>query len=324
MYKIDLESMQNALSDVSRLVTDSRDFSRAEFEFKSFEAANHPYTIAAIDGSNHNIKGMNFVFSTLRAGYILYQNGKEIKSAIDPIKIEFIMNNEVERLGFRYKHEYYFHNITGEIPSGQVEFDKVTERIRTLMEWEKVKHLVQTLQRNDIIVFDGSLISGEISTSHEFVHQLYKIAQDKGISLVGLSKDTSLSIESAPIPLVIRKAAEEKHPNKNWFTSYRDTYFVRFSKTKDLIFRMDAVLPPELDMETLISRLGACCYDPATLGYPYPMQKIHDAVRISELERNYCFDLFKRECQKSNLPQETLNQIFTIYHNQLDKISYGR
>lgn len=307
-----------------KLVNDSQSYSQNDFSFESFEIENHPYTIAAIDGSHHNIKGMSFVFSTLRAGYLLYQNGNLIKSAIDPIKIEFIMNNDVNPVGFRYKHEYYFHNITGEIPTGKLEYEKVTERIRTLLEWEKVKFLIQTLKKDDIIIFDGSLISGEISTSHEFVRQLSQIAQDKGIALVGLSKDTSLSMETAPVPIVLQKAAKKHHPNRNWFVSYNDTYFVRFSKQKDLIFRMDTVTPPDLDMKTLLSRIGAYCYDPATPGYPYPMQKIHDSVRISELERDYCFGLFKKECQKSDLPNETVHQLFSIYHNQLDKISFGR
>lgn len=324
MVNVDLRSVHSALNDMKRLANDRKTHSHTSFSFQSFQAENHNHIIAAIDGSNHNIRGMNFVFSTLRAGYLLFQKGKVIKTAIDPIKVEFIMNNELEDVGFQYKHEYYFHNITGEIPVGRLEFDKVTERIRTLLEWEKVKYLIQTLKRGDIIIFDGSLISGEISTSHEFVNQLSQIAMDKGIALVGLSKDTSLSMDTAPVPIVLQKAAKEQHPNKNWFVQYEDTYFVRFSKVKDLIFRFDVVLPPDITIETLLSRIGAYCYDPGTLGYPYPMQKIHDSVRISELERDYCFDIFKKECQKSNLPNDLVEQIFSIYHNQLDKISFGR
>jgi len=324
MYNIDIDSIQQALTDIKQLVTDSDTQSEAHFSFQSFQNANHSHTIAAIDGSHHNIKGMSFLFSTLRAGYLLYQNGKCIKNAIDPIKIEFILNNDVKHMGFRAKHERYFYQVTGESSSGNLEFDKVTERIRTLLEWDKVKYLIQTLNRDDIIIFDGSLISGEISTSHEFVRQLSEMAQSKGITLVGLSKDTSLSIETAPIPLVLQKAAAKQRPNQNWFTTYQDTHFVRFSKQRDLIFRVDAVLPPDLTLETVLSRIGAYCYDPATPGYPYPMQKIHDSVRISELERNYCYDVFKKECQKLHLPKHTLQQIFSIYHNQLDKISLGR
>lgn len=309
---------------MKRLVNDTNEHSQESFTFQAFMATNHNHTIAAIDGSHNNIKGMNFIFSALRAGYLLYQDGKLVKKAVDPIKVEFIMNNDVYPVGFLHKHEQYYHQITGDIPTGKLEWEKVTERIRTLLEWDKVKYLVQTLHKGDIIIFDGSLISGEISTSHEFVNQLKRLAQDKGISLVGLSKDTSLSIGTSPLPILLKKAAESQHPNQNWFTAYKDTYFVRFSKQKELIFRVDAVLPKDVEMETILGQIGAYCYDPATPGYPFPMQKIHDGVRISEMERDYCFELFQKECYKSDLPKDTVQQIFTIYHDQLDKISYGR
>jgi len=324
MYPIDLSSIASSASDIKNLAKESEISSQTNFHFESFVNDNHNYVIAAVDGSNHNIKGNNCVFSTMRAGYLLYQYGKEIKSSIDPIKAEFMVNDDVKDIGFQYKHEYYFHSITGEIPSGQVEYDKVVERIRTLLEWDKVKYLIQTLHKGDIIIFDGSLISGEISTSHEFFSQLTDIAKSKGISLVGLSKDTSLSMGGIPIPLVLQKASRTQCPEQNWFVSIEDTHFVRFITQKEHIFRVDAVLPPGLEMKTLLSRIGAYCYDSISLGYPYPMQLIHNSVLIKENQRNYCFNLFKQQCRENQVSESTFNQLFSIYHQQLDKIAKGR
>lgn len=331
MFNIDPKSMSKALEGVKKVVYDNERNSKHDFKFESFKVKNHPFTLAAIDGSNHNIRGTNFVFSTLRTGYHLFQKGLLFESNIEPIKIEFIMNNEDPDVGYEYIHEWYYHQITGEIPNGRLDFDKVTERIRTLMEWEKVAFLIEKLTKNDIIIFDGSLISGEISTSHEFFSSLVAKAKEKGIALVGLSKDTSLSIDSASLPSVLNESSKIHHPDKNWFVEYEgdgenvdSVYFVKFSKLKDLIFRIDAIVPDHLELIDIVSWVGSYCYDKTLFGYPFPMQKIHDSVRISEAERDYAFGLFKQECLRSGVSPDTFEKMFSIYHNKLDIKSIGR
>ena len=324
MFNVDPLTITRALSDIQKVFSDNEKNSRQNFEFTSFKVKNHPATLAAIDGSNHNIKGTNFVFSTLRTGYLLYEEGIQTDAAIEPIQVEFIMNNENSTSGFEYKHEEYYHRITGEIPKGKLEYEKVTERIRTLLEWEKVDLLLNKLKRDDIIIFDGSLISGEISTSHQFFESLVMKARDKGICLVGLSKDTSLSIDSASLPVVLNESSKLHHPDKNWFVWYEGSYFVKFSKRKDLIFRVDAIVPEHLQFSDVISWVGSYCYDPLLFGYPYPMQKIHDAVRISEAERDFAFNLFKQECIRSGISPQTFSKMFNIYHDELDVKSFGR
>lgn len=330
MFNIDITSIATALDDVKKVVSDNQKNSQYDFEFKSFQVKNHPYRLAAVDGSNHNVRGTNFVFSTLRAGYHLYEKGVVLKSDIDPIKVEFIMNNRDPQVGYEKKHENYFNRITGGSPNGQLDFDKITDHIRTLMEWDKVNGLLEELNENDIIIFDGSLISGEISTSHQFFSSLVEKATSKGISLVGLSKDTSLSIDSASLPVVLNESSKIHHPNQNWFVEYDDkdgvglSHFVKFSKLRDLIFRVDAVVPPHLEFKDVISWVGSYCFDSMLFGYPYPMQKIHDSVRISESERDYAFSLFKRECLQSGMAPLDFDRMFSIYHNQLDIKSFGR
>lgn len=324
MINIDFSSVDEALKNIQILVDDSKASSEIDFNFKSFKAKNHSNKVIAIDGSHHNIKGTNFVFSTLRTGYLMYQNGRIIEEKIDPISVEFIMNNQAPVVGYEYKHEKYYQEIIGDIPNGKLEFEKVTERIRTLLEWKQINSSIDLLDKGDIIIFDGSLISGEISTSHEYVSKLMDRTKEKGITIIGLSKDTSLSIDSAPLTLALAASAKKHHPDKNWFVEYEGNYFVKFSNKSEQIFRVDAVTPDDTNIEEVLSKIGAYCFDPAIFGYPYPMQKIHDAVRISEMEVKYCEDLFKTECLKNGMKQDTIDRIFSIYHDQLDKISYGR
>lgn len=326
MYNVDLSSISHALNDMKKVISDKEKNSDYEFNFHSFKSKNFPHRLAAIDGSNHDVKGTNFVFSTLRTGYLLYEKDNIIKKNIDPITVEFIMNNNDSNVGFEYKHEKYYHSITGELPQGKLDFDKVTDRIRTLLEWDKVNSLIDDLEKNDIIIFDGSLISGEISTSHTFFKSLCEKARTKGISLVGLSKDTSLSVDSASLPLVLLESSKKHHAEKNWYVKYDDvdySYFVKFSKKRDLVYRVDVVLPEHLSFEEVVSSVGSYCFD-KPFGYPFPMQKIHDAVRISEMERDYCLNRFRKECLNNGISRENYEKMFQIYHDSLDKMSYGR
>lgn len=326
LFHVDKNSISNALKGVKKVIYDNEQNSKKDFKFESFKVKNHPHQLAAIDGSNHNINGTNLVFTTLRTGYLLYDKGILKETNIEPIQVEFILNNADQELGFEYKHEYYYHNITGELPSGRLEFDKVVERIRTLMEWEKVNSLIDKLDRNDIIIFDGSLISGEISTSHQYFSNLADRAKEKGIILVGLSKDTSLSMDSASMTSILKDSSKIYHPHKNWLVHYEDegVYFVQFSKMKDLIFRIDAIIPDDLEMKDVVSWVGSYCFDTMLFGYPFPMQKIHDGVRISEAEKDYSFSLFKQECVRSGIGHEEFNRMFDIYHDKLDIKSFGR
>lgn len=324
MIDINFNSINDAIKDVQRLVDDSNKTQDIDFKFKSFKAKNTDSIIAAIDGSHHNIKGTNFVFSTLRTGTLFYQSGILKEEKIEPIKVEFIMNNSAPVVGFEYKHEKYYQEIIGDIPNGKLEFEKVTERIRTLLEWKQINDAIDQLGKDDIIIFDGSLISGEISTSHDYVSDLMDRTKEKGITIIGLSKDTSLSIDSAPLTLALSNASKMHFPNKNFYAEYEGNFFVKFSNQTEQIFRVDAVTPDDTSIEEVLSKIAAYCFDSAIFGYPFPMQKIHDAVRISEMEVKYCEDLFKAECLKNGIKQEVIDKIFSIYHNQLDIISYGR
>ena len=268
---------------------------------------------------------MNFIFSTLRAGYEIYQNNELFERDIDHILVEFIANNNDPKVGFGAKYEKYYQEIVENLPEKYPEFEKTPERIRTLLEWNKLKKLVKILGRGDIIVFDGALISGTITTNHEFFNGLAQQAKDNGITLVGLSKDTSLSIDSAPVPIVLLESSAEFHPNKNWYVEYKPgTYFIRFTKRVPQVFRMDVVHPKDVGIEEILAKISSYCFDPATLGYPYPMQNIHDSVRIDEMQKQECFEIFKKEYIKAGMPAHLFDEMFNIYHDQLDIISWGR
>lgn len=317
-----------------KVLTDSKSIrSKDEYDFNSFLIKNHDFKLAAVDGSNHSISGINFVVAALRAGYLIYQNGNLIEDNISKILLETLINTGDKEQGYLKVYREYYRELTSEIPEEYLEFEKASERLRTIMEWKYISELVGKLSYGDVIIFDGSLISGAISTNHLFYETLISRAKDKGISLIGLSKDTSLSIENVPIPSILREAAKTQANHKNWYVSIEDTYFVKFTKEVDLIFRFDVVHPESIAIEDVLSRVGAYAFSTKTLGYPYPMQRIHDEVRISKMDIDNCFSLLKNKWISNFNPKNSeefkrriseFNELFFNYHKQLDVMSSGR
>jgi hypothetical protein len=85
---------------------------------------------------------------------------------------------------------------------------------------------------------------------------------------------------------------------------------------------LDLVVPPHLTPKEVIARLGGYCLSKeSTFGYPYPMAFVHKAVKISEVDREQVFLRFRRECLKQGISPKEFDQIFSIFHESLDRFS---
>lgn len=357
-----MSSLQKSLGTLQKMSRSKLINSNKKINFHSFKAKNHSHGVAAVDGSNISIGGVSFAIAALRAGSLIYRDGKVEKSQknISPIKVEVLVNSNSKKNGYLKVYKDFYKEVIGELPGDFIDFDKAAERLRTLMEWKTISELVHTLPKGDIIIFDGSLISGSISTNKDYFDNLVTLAKDRGISLVGLSKDTSLMEDDVPVPSLLREASKTQCPNSNWYVEWEvkkaeeegveenngeeveledevtsnkeektkfdtgETYFVKFTRMKELIFRMDAVYPEDTNIEEVLSKIGAYCFDTATLGYPYPMQQIHDEVRISRMDKDQIFAALKSDWVKQKGNMKDFEELFFNYHDQLDVISSGR
>lgn len=289
------------------------------YEFIPFKARNHTSVLAAIDGSHHSLKGKGFVFSAINSGFQLFHNDKLVHTEVSRTKIEILSKDN-----YKKRHKEYYINVTGQRPQENLDFEKATERIRTLLEWDKVKYLISYLNRGDIILFDGSMISGVISTNQTFFEELCEEAKRRGIILAGLSKDTSLMKNNVPIPMILGAQAKRQGIQSNWYHYYEeeDTYFVKFRKHIDLIFRLDLVLPEGIEAEDAIKAIASYTYSEGNNGFPYPLYLIHKQVIIKEHHFQSCLSEFKNECRRRKIPTTFIDELFEIYHDKLDVMTY--
>ncbi|HDR8321373.1 DNA double-strand break repair nuclease NurA [Bacillus luti] len=324
MYEINMSAFQRSVTAFRQTITEALKRSEDDFPFTEFLIENHPGTVAVIDGSNHNIQGKNFVLTLLRVGHLLFQRGVIVNEHVDPITMEFITNNDAYPMGYKHKYQEYFSKVADGVYTGRIEFEKITDRLRSIMEWQKVKKLIEQLNKNDIILFDGSLLSGEITLNQTFYEQIVHHAKAKGVILVGLSKDTSLSIGSAPAPLVLLRASKRTHAFKNWLVRFEDTWFVRFTQDEDIVFRLDIEAPEGISDEQVVKWIGSYALFDNMLGFPYPAQFIHDYVRIDKATKQQCFEQFQDMCLEQGMSQAEVDEMFAIYHETMDAHSLGR
>lgn len=349
MGKIDSKSLNESIHALQTLSKSRNLKSKSDFEFKRFTVGNEVCKVAAVDGSNNNIAGINMAVTVMRSGFLIYQNGEVVKESISPLIIETLINTPNPNIGFMKKYKDYFYNLTNMATNSLLEYEKAPERLRTILEWSDINRLTEELEKGDVIIFDGSLISGTISTSREFYDLVVERAKEKGVALVGLSKDTSLTMDSVPIPSILKDASLRQGFNENWYTKInlrdvenaseetikqiKETYFVKFVKEKPYIFRVDMVIPDNTTLEQVLSKIGVYAFSKRNLGYPRPMQKIHDKVRISHLEKEQCFNFMKRQWLKRQNPSneyeykrciKEFNEMFFNFHDALDVVSNGR
>jgi hypothetical protein len=321
--EIDLKTLKKATKLIKNVrdELDENPLVFGDLDFHSFKARNHQQYLASIDGSHFSLKGGSFVFSAIRSGFHLYRQGVLTDSSISQVKIEILTKDN-----YKKRHREYFRNVIGDLPQGTMEYEKATERIRTILEWDKIKYLVDSLSEGDIILFDGSLISGVISTNNLFFDEICTQAKLKGIILAGLSKDSTITKNNVPVTHYLNSYTKKNKIDGNWYVHLEkeDTFFVKFRSHLDQIFRLDLVLPEGVTEKDAISLIGSYCYDPGTPAYPFPLLTIHDSVRISENQFSMILETFKNNCLEQGVSQHFVNQLFEIYHNTLDVYSSGR
>ncbi len=237
--------------------------------------------IAAVDGSSGLAEPMGGLYiGLIRAGYVIYgeEREKKVVSPIDAFRIGFDNSREI--------YEGRYREILGEdAPAiGETEPRYILQRIRTLEEYRYIFRALDELAEGDILLVDGAL-RGDLHTPETAIKILSDRAQDKGVSVVGISKNSGLVLGGMPFVPLIDAEAEAKGFGR-WFVRIstqpsggkEEIYVVKYSPLGDNAFRTDII---SLDrIENVLGNIMRYCNDVAYPGYPYPLADIHNEVII--------------------------------------------
>jgi hypothetical protein len=134
----------------------------------------------------------------------------------------------------------------------------------------------------------------------------------------------------APLVLRVRRRAErEVGPDARWYlrvtddaeegqTGWRsEVYVARLARRGAYAFRVDAVRGAR-SADELFALLAGLSDDPAFLGYPYPLARVHQIVSLpghllADLRRD-----LREACLREGLPEDDVDLVLRDFHLTLN------
>jgi hypothetical protein len=151
--------------------------------------------------------------------------------------------------------------------------------LRDWGEWSAAARCVSQCQPGGLVLIDGDL-QPDWRIPSWWLADLFAQATDRRVTLVGVTKHTSLSWGGSPLLAVLERLAESRFgPRDCWWAPVARTrpdvdaglqaVVARLDPDARFSFRVD--MPGDADPENVLSQLSTLCDDAAFPGYPYPL-----------------------------------------------------
>jgi hypothetical protein len=286
-------------------------------------------TAAAVDGGSAClINGRSFWVIVYRAGTIWHRDRVTVGEDAAALTIEALTQTDAKG---RYAQALAAAGVIRERELSDL--GGVVDVLRELSEWARVRDAVERADPGDLVLVDGSLHPGAFLPA-ALVAPIHELALERGVDLVGVTKSSKLRWgRYAPLVLRVRRRAEaELGPDARWclrvtgdpdqadpgIDSWRSEVFVaRLASRGAYAFRVDAVRGHR-DPEELFAVLAGLSDDPAFLGYPYPLARVHQLVSLSgHLLADLRRDL-RAAFMREGLPSDDIDLVMRDFHLTLN------
>jgi hypothetical protein len=166
---------------------------------------------------------------------------------------------------------------------------QLAEAERVLAEFDAARRALHELKRGDVLLVDGSFDDEERFAPLR--ENLLEWAEAGGVGVIGVSKDTSLSINGIlPFTMELEELASARKAGSPWMVDatsalgYDDLGFrvlgMQFDQ-RSSPYRVDLAGVEPVDAAGFLLGL---CNDPAYAGYPYPLARVHQRVHFESGE----------------------------------------
>jgi len=246
-------------------------------------------TAAAVDGGSACLlNGRSFWLVAYRAGTVWHRDRETFAADVDPLLLRALTQTDAKAA---YTEALALAGVRRE--RELADLGGVVDVLRELAEWRRATEAVAAARPGDLVLVDGSLHPGAFLPA-SLVGPVHQLALDRGVDLVGVTKASKLRWgRYAPLVLRVRRRAErELGPDARWYLrvtpdqagegdgAWRsEVYVARLARRGAYAFRVDAVRGRR-EPEELFAALAGLSDDPAFLGYPYPLARVHQAVSL--------------------------------------------
>ncbi|HZD73469.1 MAG TPA: DNA double-strand break repair nuclease NurA [Actinomycetota bacterium] len=294
-------------------------------------------TAAAIDGGSAClVNGRSFWVIAYRAGTIWHRDRVTVHEDAEPLTIEALTQTDAKG---RYAQAL---RAAGVIRERELaDLGGVVDVLRELAEWRRVREAIERAVPGDLVLVDGSLHPGAFLPA-SLVVPIHELALRRCVDLVGVTKASKLRWgRYAPLVLRVRRRAEvEVGPDARWYLRVTrdpdelppaadpetgeaappwrsEVYVARLASCGAYAFRVDAVRGRR-EPDELFAVLAGLSDDPAFLGYPYPLARVHQVVSLpghllADLRRD-----LRAAFLREGLPEDDVDLVMRDFHLTLN------
>jgi len=299
----------------------------------------HGVTVAAIDGGSAClVNGRSFWVIAYRAGTIWHRDRLTFTEDCDQLNFLALTQSDAKAV---YADALRRNGVVRDRELSDL--GGVVDVLRELAEWHRVTLALQQAAPGDLVLVDGSLHPGAFLPP-ALVTPVHQLALEREVDLVGVTKASKLRWgRYAPLVLRVRRRAEcEVGPDARWFLQVTgdpdapepadpptenggigghgwrsEVYVARLARRGPYAFRVDAVRGRR-SCEELFALLAGLSDDPAFLGYPYPLARVHQVVALpghllADLRRD-----LREACLRQGLSEDDVDLVMRDYHLTLN------
>lgn len=199
--------------------------------------------------------------------------------------------------------------------------------LREWGEWSVAADCVASAQPGALVLVDGDL-GPDWRISPDWLPQVLDVADDRGVTIAGITKHTSLSWGGAPLLGVLeRMAAERLGPRALWWAPVARTspsagpglqvVVARLDPDARFAFRID--LPGYVDAEVALASLASLCDDAAFPGYPYPLSSADRLAACPPWVREELWSRIDDEFDRAGVPADVRERAFADRHRLMER-----
>ena len=285
--------------------------------FKKIEDTKNDKKIAFIDGGNAEIlKANNFSLQFIRIYYSIYHNLKKIKAVKEEA---YILVHGINKDGnIKYKTDIFGSSLitTNDLTIDlhekslaeglhEVNISKIGDLTRRLMELKIAEKVIESLDKEDVIVLDGTLQSS-LTNENRYFDSLYNKALSKGVIITALAKTFSLFTDQGTS---LSRTLNNIAPKTSWYyypiadinhpEHMAELFMAKFHENSQHVFRLEVYKENKFNISQITSLLKSFSQDPVFPGYPYGLVDADRNARVSNKERDYLFTLLMSRAGKS-------------------------
>jgi hypothetical protein len=290
---------------------------RAHFSDKSYEtidiskanfkdiSAQKSCKLAFIDGGNIEIAGNNnFSLQLMRTYHAVYSGNERIKSKRKDY-IVFISTKKDSGDVYYIVEIYENENLIDTIKLNAYNNhehqkpENAISTVRRIYEIREIAKILPLLEKEDIIIMDGSLSArNELETKE--MENMQKLCLEKGISLTSISKTSSIMTDTGSNFVgYINNLGEE---GKKWYycnicrnnnvLHNAEIIIAKLHPLAEYAFVVDVMKQSYGKVGEILHNLSMNAKDPVFLGYPYGLLEADIQARCTEEEKEFLYTKF--------------------------------